>query len=122
MPDPIGSVYHEYFTTGKVTTNQGCTYFVEGIGEDHICKALDFKVIDEVIQFEDKFAFEICRRLATEEGILCGGSTGANVWGAIQVAKRIKGPARIVTIAPDSGIKYLTKIYNDEWMKEKNLL
>eukprot|EP01091_Cochliopodium_minus_P018140 TRINITY_DN728_c0_g1_i1.p1 TRINITY_DN728_c0_g1~~TRINITY_DN728_c0_g1_i1.p1 ORF type:complete len:337 (-),score=97.29 TRINITY_DN728_c0_g1_i1:47-1057(-) len=122
MPDPIGSVYHEYFTTGKVSTNQGCTYLVEGIGEDHICEALDFKVIDEVIQFEDKFAFEICRKLATEEGILAGGSTGANVWGAIQVAKRLKGPARIVTIAPDSGIKYLSKIYNEEWLKEKNLL
>jgi len=121
-PDPVGSVYFDYFHTGTFAEDKGCTYNVEGIGEDHICEAMDFSAIDDTYQFTDKQAFEVCRRLAKEEGILAGGSTGANVWGAIELAKKIKGPALIVTIAPDSGVKYLSKIYNDEWMKEKGFL
>ncbi len=123
---------------------QGCTYYVEGIGEDHVCKAIDFGVVDRMGQFNDAEAFACVRRLAREEGILAGGSSGANLWGALQLASQIKvttlptysqtptlisdslfffqGPARIVTVLPDSGTKYLTKCYNDEWMKEKKLL
>jgi len=122
LPDPVGSVYYDYFKSGKFDEDKGCTYFVEGIGEDHVCEAMDFNLIDDVYQFNDKQAFETVRRLAKEEGILAGGSTGANVWGAIELAKKLKGPAVIVTLAPDSGVKYLSKIYNDEWMKKNGLL
>lgn len=122
MPDPIGSIYYEYSKTGKVPHSEGCTYFVEGVGEDHVTKAIDFSVIDEVIPFTDKDAFAIARRMAREEGILAGGSSGANVWAAIEIAKRLDKPATIVTVLPDSGIKYLSKMYNDEWMKEKGLI
>ena len=122
VPDPIGSIYYHYFKTGHLPESAGCTYELEGIGEDHLTKAMDFSVVDEVIQVEDRDAFEVARQLARREGILAGGSSGANVWGALQIAKRLTEPATIVTIIPDGGIKYLSKIYNDEWMKEKELL
>lgn len=122
MPDPVGSIYYSYFTTGQIPAGAGCTYFVEGIGEDHIAHAMDFSVVDEMMQFDDKQAFGICRQLATEEGILAGGSTGANVWAALELAKTLTKKATIVTIAPDGGIKYLSKIYNDDWMQSHGLL
>ena len=122
MPDPIGSVYFEYFKTGVAPNLGGCTYEVEGIGEDHVTKAMDFSVVDEMWQFTDRDAFLTARLLAREEGIMGGGSTGANVWGALKLAGMLEGPALIVTVAPDSGVKYLSKIYNDEWMKRHGLL
>jgi cystathionine beta-synthase/cysteine synthase A len=122
MPDPIGSIYYPYFKTGKIPEDANCSYLVEGIGEDHMAHCMDFSIVDDVLPFNDKQAFHICRRLATEEGILAGGSTGANVWGALEVAKSLTRKATIVTIAPDGGIKYLSKIYNDDWMDKHGLL
>lgn len=122
MPDPVGSIYYEYFKTGNIPHDAGCTYQVEGIGEDHIAQALDWSVVDDVLPFTDKDAFLTARRLATEEGILAGGSSGANLWGALQLAEKIDGPATIVVMLPDSGIKYLSKMYNDQWMREQKLL
>lgn len=122
MPDPIGSIYYEYFKTGKVPEGGNCSYFIEGIGEDHLAKAMDFSIVDEVIQVKDQDAFEIARALAKKEGILAGGSSGANVWGALEVAKKLKKPATIVTIIPDGGIKYLSKMYDDNWMRKNSLL
>ena len=122
MPDPIGSIYYDYFKTKTIPKSAGCTYLVEGIGEDHLTKAMNFDVVDEMLQVDDRTAFRICHELAEKEGILAGGSTGVNVWGAMQLAKQIKGPATIVTIAPDSGLKYLSKIYDNKWMKEHQLV
>lgn len=122
MPDPKGSIFYEYFKTGKVCTDGSCSYFVEGIGEDHLTKAMDFSVVDGMFQIDDRTAFHVTRDLALKEGILGGGSTGVNVWGAIELAKQIDGPATIVTVAPDSGLKYLSKIYDNVWMKEHQLL
>jgi cystathionine beta-synthase/cysteine synthase A len=123
MPDPIGSVYYEFWKTGKVPAEEkGCTYFVEGVGEDHVCEAMDFKLVDEMYQFTDTDAFAVARKLAKEEGIFAGGTAGANVWAAIKLASTLTKPAVIVTVAPDSGVKYLSKIYNDDWMREKGLL
>lgn len=109
IPDPIGSIYYNYFKTGEI--GESHTYKVEGIGEDHIAKALDFSLVDDVWQVSDDQAFTTARELAKKEGIFAGGSTGANVWAAIELAKRLQKPANIVTIAPDSGVKYLSKIY-----------
>ncbi len=122
LPDPIGSIYAHYFKTGKIPEGGNCNYFVEGVGEDHIAKAIDFSYIDEVIPFNDKQAFSVARRLAKEEGIFGGGSGGANVWAALEIAKRCTLPTTIVTVIPDNGIKYLSKIYNDLWMQKNNLL
>jgi cystathionine beta-synthase len=118
MPDPIGSIFYEFSRTGKIPAEGNCNYYLEGIGEDHMPKAIDFSCIDEVIQVTDKDAFRVAKDLAQKEGILAGGSSGANVWAAIELAKKIEGPATIVTVLPDSGIKYLSKMYDPEWLKE----
>lgn len=122
MPDPIGSIYYHFFKTGKIPEGGNCNYLLEGIGEDHLAKAMDFSIIDEVLPVKDKDAFQTARLLAQKEGILAGGSSGANVWAALEIAKKLDKPATIVTVLPDGGIKYLSKIYNDEWMEQHNLL
>lgn len=122
MPDPIGSIYYHYFKTGKIPEGGNCNYQLEGIGEDHIAHAIDFSIIDEVVPVEDRDAFRVARQLAQHEGILAGGSSGANVWAALELAKKLKSPATIVTVLPDGGIKYLSKMYDDKWMNKFGLL
>jgi cystathionine beta-synthase len=122
MPDPIGSIYYEYFKTKTIPLHGNCTYNLEGIGEDHMAKAIDFSVIDEVIQVTDRDAFRVARDLAKKEGILAGGSSGANVWAALDLAKKLQHPAVIVTVLPDGGVKYLSKIYDERWLSEHYLL
>lgn len=116
--DPVGSVYFNYFKERRLIEPH--TYFVEGIGEDMLCEAVDFSIIDDIIQVRDEDAFFMARRLAREEGIFAGGSSGAALWASLQVAKRECGK-NIVVILPDSGFKYLAKIYNDQWLKENKL-
>lgn len=92
MSDPVGSIYYEYFHTRQPPKDaKGCTYLVEGIGEDHVCKAIDFNVVDKMWQFRDAEIFPLVQRLAREEGILAGGSSGANLFAAVELAKTLKG-------------------------------
>lgn len=114
--DPVSSIYYRYFHEGVIDIEDTSTYYVEGVGEDHLAKCMDFSVITDVKQFNDHEAFSMCHQLATKEGLLCGGSSGANVWGCIQLARQITRPATIVTVLPDSGVKYVSKIYNDTWL------
>ena len=111
MPDPVGSVYYTYFRTGRVDPSEIAAYEVEGIGEDHIAKCMDFSVVDEMMQFSDADAFEMTRKLAKVEGILAGGSSGANLFGCQQIVERLDRPVRIATVIPDTGLKYLSKIF-----------
>lgn len=119
--DPLGSIYHKYFHQGVVDPGQIAPYHVEGVGEDHLAKCMDFSVLSDVLQFSDADAFATCHHLARSEGLLCGGSSGANVWGAIQLARRMKEPGSIVTVLPDNGVKYISKIYNDEWLVDHEM-
>lgn len=118
--DPIGSVFYDYFKAKIMTTPH--VYMVEGIGEDYLVKALDFSVIDDFIQVNDKDSFLMARRLVKEEGIFAGGSSGSALHATIEYAKKIEKPLNIVTLLPDSGDRYLSKMFNDNWMKEKGFL
>lgn len=118
--DPEGSVFYDYFKTGKLIKPH--VYKVEGIGEDYLVKAVDFNLIDDIVQVHDKESFLIARRLAGEEGIFAGGSSGSAVWAAIEVARGIKENKSMVVVLPDSGSRYLSKIYNDGWMKANGFL
>lgn len=114
--DPVGSLFYDYFMTGKITTAH--PYKVEGIGEDMLPRTLDFSLIDDVIQVSDKDSFLMARRLVREEGILGGGSSGSALYGALQVAKKLGSNQIVVVILPDTGQRYLGKVYNDAWMRE----
>lgn len=114
--DPIGSLYTEYFKTGKM--GQAQTYVVEGIGEDILPKTMDFSVVDDVVQVSDKDCFVTARRLANQEGIYSGGSAGGAVWAGLKYAEKLGKHDFVVVFLPDDGMRYLSKIYNDDWMRE----
>jgi cystathionine beta-synthase len=119
--DPVGSIYTEY--AGSHKKGEGHPYKVEGIGGDKIPTSLHFDVIDEWITVSDKDAILMARRLAKEEGLFVGGSTGVNVWSALEVARRLDDPqAMVVTVLSDTGERYLSKVFNDEWLRENEIL
>lgn len=118
--DPAGSIYYDYFKTAKIPKIFK-TYKVEGVGEDFLPKTMDFSIVDDVIYVRDRDCFLIARRLASEEGILAGGSSGMALFAARKVAAKLKN-GLIVVIFPDSGKNYLSKFYNDDWMCDYGFL
>lgn len=118
--DPIGSVHYDYFYSHQLVEPK--VYAVEGIGEDILCQALDFSVIDEMRQTNDQQAFTMARRLVKEEGLFCGGASGAIIHTACNVAKELGPGNTVITLATDSGSRYISKFLNDEWMKTHGFL
>ncbi len=119
--DPVGSLYTHYHRTHAL--GEGHPYKVEGIGGDKIPGTIWFDSIDEFRQVSDRTSLMMARRLAREEGILAGGSTGLNVALALDLARELDNPeALIVTILCDTGERYLSKVFNDEWMQENQML
>jgi len=118
--DPIGSLYYDYIKTQRVA--KPFTYKVEGIGEDFFPSTLDPKLLDDVVRVDDKECFLMTRDLVRLEGLYCGGSSGAAVSGALTYARRTGKKQNIVVLLPDGAAKYLSKIFNDEWMREHGLL
>jgi len=118
--DPIGSVYYDYFKHKKLIEPK--VYKVEGIGEDMLVENVDFSIIDDIVQVNDKESFVMARRLAKEEGLFVGGSSGSATKVAVDLAKKVDKDKIIVVILPDSGSRYLSKIYSDKWMKDNGFL
>jgi cystathionine beta-synthase len=119
--DPVGSLYTQYHRSR--TMGDGHPYKVEGIGGDKIPSTVWFDWIDEFRQVSDKVSFTMARRLAREEGLLLGGSSGLNVAIALELARELDDPkALVVTILCDTGERYLSKLFNDAWMQENQML
>ena len=112
--DPVGSVHYDLFHHKKLITPK--VYKVEGVGEDIECGAMDFSVVDDMLQTNDMQAFTTARRLIREEGLFCGGSSGALVYGAMQVAKKLGPGKKVVTLCCDSASRYISKFLSDSWM------
>ncbi len=119
--DPKGSLLREYFYTKKMSPDFK-TYKVEGIGQDFVPGALHFEFIDEMIEVTDKESFLAARRLTREEGIFVGGSSGTALAGTLKLAERLLEKDVVVVLLPDTGERYLSKIYNDDWMRENRFL
>jgi cystathionine beta-synthase len=119
--DPVGSLYTHYHRTR--TLGEGHPYKVEGIGGDKIPTTVWFDWVDEFRQVSDRVSLTMARRLAREEGMLVGGSAGLNVALALDIARELDDPsAMVVTVLCDTGERYLSKVFNDEWMQENQML
>ena len=121
--DPTGSILLETWQNGSIPDDAVARpYKIEGIGEDFLPSTLDLSVIDEVVRVTDKEAFQWTRRIVKEEGIFCGVSSGAALAGAMRYAQELPPGHLAVVIFPDSGSRYLSKVFDDKWMQENGFL
>ncbi|MBY0431642.1 MAG: cysteine synthase family protein, partial [Rhodospirillales bacterium] len=120
LADPKGSILADYVATGRVGT--AGSWLVEGIGEDFVPSIADFSKVGAAYTISDRESFLTARKLLKEEGILCGSSSGTLVAAALRYCREQTQPRRVVTLACDSGNKYLSKMYNDQWMLDHGFL
>ncbi len=120
--DTYGSVFKKYHETGIFDENEIYSYVTEGIGEDILPKNVDFSVIDHFTKVTDKDAAVFCRKLALEEGIFVGMSSGSAIKGLLQMKDQLKPTDVVVVLFHDSGSRYIGKIFNDDWMRERGYL
>ena len=120
--DTYGSVFKKYHETGVFDENEVYSYVTEGIGEDILPKNVDFSIIDHFTKVTDKDAAVYCRKLALEEGIFVGMSSGSAIKGLLQMKDKLKPDDVVVVLFHDSGSRYIGKIFNDEWMRERGYL
>jgi len=119
--DPVGSILYDLFYHKEVR-NPPAGYQVEGIGEDMFPECLNFDYIDDFVQTTDKEAFKLCQELTRKEGLMVGPSCASALTAAIKYSEKLEKPSNIVVIFPDNGSKYLSKTFNDEWLKEHNIV
>jgi cystathionine beta-synthase len=121
--DPEGSILYDAWRQGGSAQDlEATTYKVEGIGEDFVPSTLNLSLVDEVVRVDDAESFLWARRLVREEGMFCGGSSGAALAGALKYAKDLPADRLVVVLLPDSGDRYLSKLFNDDWMREHGFL
>jgi cystathionine beta-synthase len=124
--DPYGSVYHKYWHTRVFDESEVHPYITEGVGEDILAGNMDFDMVDDYVRVTDREAMQVTRRLAREEGLFLGGSSGMAMAGALQWlhahSDKISADDVVVVLMPDSGFRYLSKIYNDNWMQDHGFL
>ncbi len=121
--DPVGSILVDAWRHKGTSTMEGTPYKIEGIGQDKVPGTLDLSIVDEFHAVSDRDAFAMARRLTREEGLFVGGSSGLIAHVALDLARRLDDPdALVVTFLCDTGERYLSKLYNDEWMRENQLL
>ena len=120
--DTYGSVFKKYKETGVFDKNEIYPYITEGIGEDFLPKNVDFSLIDHFEKVTDKDAAVMTRRIAREEGIFAGNSAGAAMAGLLQMRDRFSAGDVVVVIVHDHGSRYMAKMFNDDWMREKGFL
>jgi len=121
--DPLGSILAEFWRSKGERKPEGVPYKIEGVGQDKIPGTIDMSVIDDYRTVSDRESFAMARRLTREEGLFVGGSSGLIAHVAMQVAREVSDPnAFVVTFLCDTGERYLSKLYNDEWMRENQLL
>ncbi len=118
--DVEGSVYTEWFRSRQLV--KPAPYLLEGLGDEFIIGTADFDHIDDMIQVSSRDAFHMARRIAQVEGMLVGGSSGAVIHATLEAARDLPPDARVAVLFPDSASRYLSTIFNDDWMRAKGLL